>query len=425
MRAWWWVGVIALGWVAGCNGGEAPPADVDGGRDAALPRDEPCDTPGALETVPCGLCGTVSRFCTAGRIWEYGLCEGEHGVCAPGDERDAACGACGTRREVCTTSCTWEAVGACESEGTCRPGDLVRTREGCASGQRDMRCSESCALEPVSECVVDTCTTPGAIERVSCGMCGTRERFCAATGEWQYGLCEGQGGCMPGTSEQAACGACGTQTMRCSDACAWIPFGSCSGEGECTPGTTTRRAEGCGSGQTRPFTCSATCSYEPAGACSGGSSGGGARGQACDAGRCESGLVCDDATGVDICRRPCATDADCGSGSWCLGGSVCSDVCTAFLDSGCPTGAKCDYLGEAQSGPSGSMMVCSAVGSGRAGATCTSNSQCARGFSCVYDSSTSGRCTQVCDATHPCPTGQTCGSSFPFPLPGVGLGFCG
>lgn len=434
MRSWQVVGLaVAVFACAACGGGDDTPAPgSDGGvvaRDAALPRNEPCDTPGALEDVACGLCGTASRFCTARGVWEYGLCEGEGGVCAPGEERDAACGACGTQREVCTDACTWQAVGECQAEGGCVPGELLRTREGCATGQRDVRCTDPCTFEPVSECMVDACTTPGAIENVGCGACGTRQRFCTAAGEWEYGPCEGQGGCVPGTSDVEACGACGTQTVRCNDACEWVAFGECSGEGECTPGATTRSGEGCAAGETRPFTCSATCSYEATGACSGGTSGGGGLGERCEAGACDAGLECDDATGIDVCRRPCTMDTECVTGAWCLGGDgLCSDACTVFTDAGCPTGAKCDYLGEAQSGTPSPITVCSAVGSGRAGATCMTNSQCARGFSCVLDSgSTSGRCTQVCDATHPCPSGQTCsgGGGLPFPFPGLeGLGFC-
>ncbi|UJR85580.1 hypothetical protein [Sandaracinus amylolyticus] len=415
--------------ITACGDDDAPPTDADGGiqgRDAALPMNEPCTEPGALEDVPCGFCGTARRFCTAAGVWEYAACEGESGACEPGASRTAACGACGSRREICTASCTWEAATECESEGTCEPGEIVRTRDGCSAGQRDLRCSDACTFEPISECEVETCETPGATESVSCGMCGTRERFCTAAGEWEYGPCEGQGGCMPGTSQTEACGFCGEQTVRCNASCEWVPSGECGGEGECAPGTTTSRA--CEGDRTQPFTCSAACTFEPSGECSA-PTGGGALGERCVAGTCDVGLTCDESTGIDVCRAPCTGDEQCVSNAFCLGGDgLCSDACTAFTDAGCPAGAKCDYLGDASSTGASPMMVCSAVGSGRANAVCSTNSQCARGFSCVVETgSTTGRCTQVCDATHPCPSGQTCsgGTGFPFPLPGVGLGFCG
>lgn len=265
-----------VGTAAGC--GDAPvPAGTDGGMlvddggggapdlgsvapDAALPRG--CDTPGAIETTACGMCGTVDRFCSASHEWSYGTCTGETGACAPGATRTSACGHCGTQQEECTASCTWSAVGSCSGEGVCMPGARARSGDGCAAGQtRDVVCSVACALEPAGECVADGCTTPGAIETVSCGNCGHQDRFCDATRAWQYGACTGEGVCTPGTTSTSACGMCGMQMAHCLDTCTWSASGTCGGEGSCMPGTTTRTSAGCPAGQTQVLQCDAACGY--------------------------------------------------------------------------------------------------------------------------------------------------------------------
>lgn len=428
--------MLAIVLAHGCGGDDDAMTPVeDGGRptrDAGLPVGEACETPGALETVSCGLCGSARRFCSGDGEWEYGPCEGEAGTCAPGESREASCGACGTQREVCTATCAWEAIGECSDEGECVPGELVRSREGCERGQRDLRCDASCRFEPASECSVDACETPGATEEVACGRCGSRTRFCAASGEWEYGPCSEAGVCDPGTVGETTCGFCGTQALRCTDRCEWVSFGECSDPGECSPGTSTRRATGCSDGQTRSYVCSDACIYEPEGRCEGGAVGGGL-GEACVSGRCEEGLVCADDTGVSVCRRPCTDDTSCNASTFCLNGDegrACSDACTLFTDAGCPSGAKCDYLGAGDDTGLTSITICSGVGAGGAGARCARNSQCARGFSCLLDSgsTTMGRCTQVCDATHSCPAPLTCSTGtggLPFPFPGlIGAGFC-
>ena len=111
------------------------------------------------------------------------------------------------------------------------------------------------------------CESAGTIETVSCGRCGSVERFCTAGGVWAYGDCEGQGGCEPGAMSEVTCGDCGTQMARCTDACEWEPTEECSDEGECTPGTRTRNGVGCGPGETREVTCTDTCELAPAGEC--------------------------------------------------------------------------------------------------------------------------------------------------------------
>ncbi len=242
------------------DGGAEPGLDAGMTPDAGAP--EACTSPGMLERVACGMCGTVERFCTAAGTWAYGTCSGEGGACMPGSTESAACGMCGTQTRRCTDACAWEATGSCTGEGVCAPGATTRSSAGCAAGQtRGLACSDACVFEPVSECIADGCPTPGTLDREPCGMCGTRERFCNAMRVWEYGACGGEGVCMPGTTGASACGMCGTQASRCTDTCTWIPSGTCSGEGSCTPGTTTRTSAGCPAGQTHLLRCSAACGY--------------------------------------------------------------------------------------------------------------------------------------------------------------------
>jgi len=253
-----------------------PPVIPDGGpitRDGGPPPfdagpPQACDNPGATELVPCGNCGTVQRFCTSAGEWAYGTCMGQ-GECAPGTLDDVSCGDCGTQSARCTTACMWERTGACTDEGECTPGQSVRTGEGCPSGQqRDLTCNAACTFVEESACSAEGCPTPGALETVSCGMCGERQRFCTASRTWdESAACTGEGVCMPGTTGSMACGMCGTRATRCTTGCAWEPFGSCTGEGVCVPGTMTRTGDGCPAGQTRLVSCTASCGYATVEAC--------------------------------------------------------------------------------------------------------------------------------------------------------------
>ncbi len=248
-----------LGPIIGTDGGRAMP---DGGPPVA------CTTPGARESVACGNCGTLERFCTGALVWADGPCMGE-GVCAPGTMDSVACGNCGTQASRCTAACTWEATGGCMGEGGCAPGTRTRSGDGCPAGStREVLCSASCAFEPEGMCEMDSCPTPGAIERVGCGNCGTRQRFCTGARVWEYGPCEMEGECAPGTMGTGPCGNCGTRASRCTAMCRWEGTGACMGEGECAPGAMRRSGSGCSGGTTRPETCSAACVFAPSGDCS-------------------------------------------------------------------------------------------------------------------------------------------------------------
>ncbi len=243
----------------GPGDGGGPSQDAGPSEDAGPP--ETCDTPGAIETVSCGSCGSRERFCTADREWAYGPCA-EEGMCVPGTTDTIPCGRCGTRTARCTASCTWETTGSCTGEGECTPGERTRSGAGCTPPQtREVSCNDACTYEPAGACMSDACSTPGAVEYVSCGMCGTRERFCTASGVWDYGACSGEGVCAPGTTGTVPCGMCGTSAARCTAACGWEATGSCTGEGECAPGTRMRTSVGCPAGETRGVLCNSACTF--------------------------------------------------------------------------------------------------------------------------------------------------------------------
>lgn len=113
----------------------------------------------------------------------------------------------------------------------------------------------------------EPCGAPGTLETVSCGNCGTMDRFCSGSGVWENGPCTSEGICAPGTMDSVACGNCGTQASRCTATCTWEELGECSGEGTCAAGTRTRSAAGCPTGSNREVVCSDACIFVPEGEC--------------------------------------------------------------------------------------------------------------------------------------------------------------
>ena len=242
-------------------------SDADSDSDSDADVDEPCEAPGATETVPCGACGMVDRFCTAELVWAYSVCE-ELGECMPGDLDSEPCGNCGERVIRCSLECAWVADEECTDEGECEPGTRTRTDEGCPEGEtHELECNDACELEEIEACAPDTCETPGESETVACGFCGVIDRFCSAERVWVYGICESEGECAPGTSDSIVCGRCGTQAALCNDECAWVVEGECEDEGECAPDATMMTAEGCPEGEMRRLECNDACTFVEVEAC--------------------------------------------------------------------------------------------------------------------------------------------------------------
>lgn len=107
---WACLAVVASG--CGDDGGGGGDADAGPTGDGGPPG-EPCTTAGASEEMPCGMCGTQTRFCTSSLIWEVGECAGEHGDCMAGTTMDVACGPSGTVSSRCSDECAWVADGDC------------------------------------------------------------------------------------------------------------------------------------------------------------------------------------------------------------------------------------------------------------------------------------------------------------------------
>ncbi|MEM7607779.1 MAG: hypothetical protein AAF411_20690, partial [Myxococcota bacterium] len=268
-----------------------------------------CNSPGMIETVACGSCGTTDRFCSAAGVWEFGECSEPAGACVPGTEVTESCGMCGTRTQRCNTECALEEA-ACEDEGVCEPGSLLTTSEGCSAGQtRVLQCTDGCEYEELEPCTDDV---------VAC------EPSCAA-GE----TCRADGVCLCGfgpacrAGEQCISGLCEDDEPVFTD-CSIVPDRGCPSGQTCLP--TGREARTCRDiGRVR-------------------------EGEDCAANTdCRAGLVCVGGT-APVCRRFCETSDDCIDGSFCersllIDGQpvagVCSIRCNPLNNVGCGAGLAC------------------------------------------------------------------------------------
>lgn len=157
----------------------------------------------------------------------------------------------------------------------------------------------------------------------------------------------------------------------------------------------------------------------------------------CNAGACQAGtaVVCDDGIPctVDSCAEPggscnfVPSDALCPSGQTCsptLGcraSSTCSESPCRLVSPqcGCPAGQAC-Y-------PSGTARICSTAGTGMAGATCTTNANCAASYACINFSTgttPANMCSHFCAADADCSGGlciHTLNDGAGGTLPGVTL----
>jgi len=103
-------------------------------------------------------------------------------------------------------------------------------------------------------------------------------------------------------------------------------------------------------------------------------------------GPCGEGLECDE--DADVCRKPCAADADCDDGVFCNGGETCVEAYCAAGALPCENGAFCDESG----------MVCSTI--------CQNDADCDDGEFCNgAETCFEGACVSE---PSPCADGQTC-----------------
>lgn len=241
--------------VASCDDGD-PCTDNDAcDNGSCVGTDATECTPGAVDSEPCGLCGTRSRQCSDSCGWGgWSACSSE-GVCAPGtiQDDDAACGDCGTqsRQRQCNDTCQWapwSSWSSCGSQGVCTPGEDQTDTGGCGncgSRTRVRTCTNACSWGSYgswSTCGGQGICSPGTqqTQNGSCGNCGSRSRVRACTDSCSWGsygawtTCANQGVCAVGTWDVAGCGECAAR--QCSGSCQWGTCGVAPGN-QCLPQT--------------------------------------------------------------------------------------------------------------------------------------------------------------------------------------------
>ncbi len=324
------------------------PVDAFLGVDAAATSDaraaETCTTPGTLESVSCGRCGTQSRFCTSARVWEYDACsEPADAVCDPGTMGTAPCGdRCGTVSARCDAMCHFIPSGACGGEGECTPGSVERTADGCASGAtRGRSCSATCGWGMFGTCTdtpddfdgdgvsyandcddTDASIVIGSTEACGLFVCNgappmdgvTGSRTCVGPG---WSVCARPATCVE--LPPASCGAMST----------YFETRSCATEG-CDTGATEFREcrsgawsswSGCVPARPRPATCDAVAST--CGAC-----GEGVAFSVCDAACAPTLSECFGVGCVPGTRRRSTTG--------CAAGEYRETLCSASCAAGAP-----------------------------------------------------------------------------------------
>lgn len=157
--------------------------------------------------------------------------------------------------------------------------------------------------------------------------------------------------------------------------------GACAAHGECASGT-------CFDG-----VCTQTCDW-PVGACPSGFYCDGLATGACGAGVCLAGT-----SGAAAIGEGCSENTDCANFYCFLG--VCSEPCNPETVGACPGGGVC------QVGALACRGACGAAGS--LGDPCDANTQCASGMCAA--SGEDRFCTNLCDASSPCPEGYGCTSA--------------
>lgn len=97
---------------------------------------------GDIDMQSCGLCGTMTRGCTAKCEWGARGGSTGQGVCSAGQSQSQSCGLGGTQSRVCNGSCQWNVWGYCTGQGVCASGE--KTSTGCSNTCQAKVCSASC-----------------------------------------------------------------------------------------------------------------------------------------------------------------------------------------------------------------------------------------------------------------------------------------
>ena len=299
------------------------------------------------------------------------------------------------------------------------PADCTTT--GCPSGQ-------SCVG---GTCVDDSTPPPTPPPSGGAGLCESCDTHSACGGTSDYCLSypDGGGYCGSTCSGDADCGGDGArcltlstgarQCVRYVDGTASCAAGSpppstpgCTVDSECAGGERCDRgvcvdagggdvplggacaehAE-CATGTCLAGACTQSCEW-PSGGCPGGFYCDGEATGACGAGVCLAGTPGDRAIG-ESCNR----DTEC-SNLYCFLG-VCSEPCNPETVDSCPGGGVCQVAALACRGACGTA--------GSLGDPCNGNAVCASGM--CAETGDGSFCTNLCDASTPCPGGYTCNSA--------------
>ncbi len=200
------------------------------------PTDCAC-TPGAVDSVPCALCGTATRTCGDDGQWsELSAC-GDQGVCEPGTQQAVSCGeldctspVAGSQMDTCTVACVWSA-GACVGAPECCPGATESNACG-ACGSSGRTCDASGQWSDWSSCLEPECC-PGEAESRGCsgGCDGDSQSRACVDGAWSgWSLCEVPE-CCAGQIDVTPCNDCGSQTRTCGLDNTWGRRGLCTNRG--------------------------------------------------------------------------------------------------------------------------------------------------------------------------------------------------
>ena len=140
--------------------------------------------------------------------------------------------------------------------------------------------------------------------------------------------------------------------------------------------------------------------------------------------QCTAGTACSNATlptGMAVCRKLCAGDADCGPGQRChpiASFGQCLPTCEAF-GTQCPGGMTCAGLTadtERTDAGAALFLTCRALGTGKTGDACARSSDCGANAICATRMG-SAFCTPLCDSSHPCISPAQC-------VPAEGIAVC-
>ncbi len=297
---------------------------------------------------------------------EWGPEQGCQGPCVDGEcqcEPSCAgkeCGSdgCGGKCGSCPPGMACKEF-LCTSEGTdCMPGAIDEQNCGLC-GKRNRKCAADGTWGAWSDCLDEGVCKSGDQDEKACGKCGVQTRTCLADCQWgNWSYCVGEGLCAPGETQNESCGLCGQQSRSCDNQCQWGPWSGCAGEGVCVPGD--EKTEACGNCGTRNRQCNNDCQWDPwgqcqsQGECSPGSTGvcGACGWQTCSPtcfwgpcqgeGQCVPGTVSTE--GCPTCRartcnNNCTFAAACGVCSGCTQFSKCGTSCPAGYHA---TGYHCD-----------------------------------------------------------------------------------